>query len=527
MRWIRAALVAAAALPLPAAFAAVPPDLDDYVARAMAATHAPAISIAIVENGTATLAKGYGVRRLGEAARADEHTLFPIGSNTKQFTATALAMLVDAGKLGWDDKVVARLPGFQMYDSYATGEMTVRDLLVHRSGLGLGEGDLMLFPRTNRSRQEVVEALRYLKPARSFRGGYAYDNVLYVVAGRLLENVAAQSWESFIRDRLFKPLGMKDAMASYEGLAAPRTNFAWPHVRQGGPNWAIGGEVVALDAIMPVENVAAPAGAILASAQDLTKWLNAQLAHGAIAGDKRLFSEAANAALWNPETLIPTQTPPPGPLAVTAPQFHSYALGYDVRDYRGHKIVSHGGGWIGGISTIVMIPDLNVGFAVMTNSMEVAALHAIELHLLDHYLGLPATDWVPPLQTMLTDKADKAAAYLKTLPSDAAEGPPPSLPLEKYAGVYRDPWYGTVTIKPDGKSLAISFDRSPGFSGALEHVRHDTFRTRWTNRVLEDAYVTFSIKPDETIERIAMKAISPLADFSFDYQDLALTPQAK
>src|SRR5581483_8646373 len=420
-----AALFASAEL-----FAAIPADFDAYVAATMAATHAPAFSVAIVENGTTTLAKGYGVRKQGEPARADERTMFPIGSNTKQFTATELAILVDDGKLSWDDKVSARLPGFQMYDRYATGEMTVRDLLTHCSGLGLGEGDLMLFPRTNRSRQDVVEALRYLKPARSFRGGYAYDNVLYVAAGRLVEAISGQSWESFVRERIFKPLGIKDSMVSYEGLK-PKANFAWPHVRQGGPNWAIGGEVVALPEIAPIENISAPAGGILAGAQDLAKWLNVQLAHGAIAGDKRLFSEAQHVALWNPETITPTGPAPKGPLAVIAPMFGAYALGYGVHDYRGHKIVSHGGGWIGGISSFVMIPELNVGFAVMTNSMETTALKAIELRLLDHYLGFEPTDWLPPLQAALNQKAEMAAAIVKAAPSDAQEGPPASLSLDQ------------------------------------------------------------------------------------------------
>jgi hypothetical protein len=163
----------------------------------------------------------------------------------------------------------------------------------------------------------------------------------------------------------------------------------------------------------------------------------------------------------------------------------------------------------------------------MTNSMEVATLRSIELRLLDHYLGQPETDWTPAVQEALKTQVDKMMAAVKDLPKDEGHGPPPSLPLAKYAGVYRDPWYGTVTIREEGKGLSISFDRTPGMTGALEPVRYDTFRTRWTDRLIEDAYVTFTLKPDGSIDRAALKAVSPLADFSFDYQDLVLTPEKK
>ena len=505
-----------------AASAAPPPDLEDYVARAMSATGAPAVAIAITEKGKTTLAKAWGVRKLGESKPADEHTVFPIGSNTKQFTATALAMLVDEGKLSWDDKVATRLPGFQMYDAYTTGEMTVKDLLVHNSGLGLGAGDLMLFPSTTRSRQDVVEALRYLKPARSFRSGYAYDNVLYLAAGRLVDVITHGTWEDFIEDRVFKPLGMKDSRPSWN---KPGSNFGWPHTREGGMSWMIGGKVAPMKTLLRVDELVDPAGGILASAEDMAKWLEVQLAHGALPDGKRLFSEAQSATLWTPVTLTPVPPPRPGPLGAVDPQFAAYALGFSVHDFRGHKIISHGGGVIGGVSTTVLIPELHVGFAVMTNSMEAAALRSIELHLLDSFFGAPATDYTPLLLEQVKGMGDKAAAVLKAMPADAGSGPPPSLPLAKYAGVYRDPWYGTISIKEAGKGLVISFDRSPGMSGPLEPVRNDTFRTRWTDPLIEDAYVTFTLKPDGSIDRATMKAISPLADFSFDYQDLVLTPQ--
>ena len=190
------------------AFAAQPAGLDARVESAMREHGVPGLAIAIVEDGKPAFAKGYGVRRLGADDRVDADTIFPTGSTGKAITVAALAVLVDEGKLGWDDKVIDHMPSFRMYDPWVTSEMTVRDLLVHRSGLGLGAGDLMFVPASSRSRADTVRALRFIKPATSFRSGYAYDNVLYSVAGQLIEEVSGQTWEAFVRDRVLKPAGM-------------------------------------------------------------------------------------------------------------------------------------------------------------------------------------------------------------------------------------------------------------------------------------------------------------------------------
>jgi CubicO group peptidase (beta-lactamase class C family) len=503
-----------------AAQAAPPKDLDSYVGRAMTTFEAPGMSVAIVEDGKTVVAKGYGLRKLGDPTKVDEHTIFPIGSNTKAFTATALGILVDDGKLAWDDKVEARLPGFQMYDPYTTGEMTVTDLLTHRSGLGLGQGDLMVFPRTDFTRQELVEHLRYLKPARSFRSGYAYDNVLYTAAGQLLEAVAHERWEDFIHQRIFTPLGMTDSVASYREMT-PQTNRAWPHARLDGPIFGTGHQQAL--AVVDDIDVAAPAGAINASAADMSKWLLVQLGHGQTPDGKRVFSEAVSTAVWTPQTLEPTP-PPSGPLAATQASFQAYALGFNVRDYRGHKIVTHGGGVIGGVSIVVLIPEKKVGFAVMTNSMESGALASVYYKLLDHYVDAPSTDWVPVLKSYFDNRSGQALAFLKAHPAEAG-GPPPPLPLKSYAGTFRDAWYGTITVSEAGQGLKIKFNRSAGMEGALEPVRFNTFRTHFADRTAEDAYVTFNLGPDGAIDRVTMKPVSPIADFSFDFQDLDFRPE--
>ncbi|MFA6229255.1 MAG: serine hydrolase [Rhodanobacter sp.] len=502
----------------PSADARLP--LDAYAAKAMKTFDTPGMAVVIVD-GEHISTHAYGVRKLGAPARVDAHTIFPLGSNTKAFTSTALAMLVDEGKLHWNDKVEDELPGFRMYDAYASSEMTITDLLVHRSGLGLGEGDLMLVPDTNRSRAELVHAIRYLKPAHSFRAQYDYDNVLYVVAGQLLQAVSGQRWEDFVQQRILGPLGMHDTQVSIDTKVPDQASL---HAKISGPVRGFGRQSV-LTHVMTGDTFA-PAGALMTSASDMGKWLKVQLDHGVMPDGKRLFSAAASQALWTPRTLIPI-TPEPPPLTLATPDFQAYAFGFEVSTYRGHKIITHLGGVLGGISAVVIIPDKHVAFAVMINSEDVGTLFAMREELLDTYLGLSSPDWIACYQKKVQQQEDtEALQVLATSKTVRHPDRGPSLPLGDYVGVYRDPWYGTITISKVGAGLRISFDRSPGLAGSLEHEQYDTFRTRFTTPGYEDAFVTFSLKPDGKIDQIKMRAISPLADFSWDYQDLRFTPVA-
>jgi hypothetical protein len=246
---------------------------------------------------------------------------------------------------------------------------------------------------------------------------------------------------------------------------------------------------------------------------------------------KRLFSADAAQALWTPQTLIPIESAPP-PLALTQPQFEAYALGFEVSDYRGHKVVTHLGGVLGGVSAVVVIPEQKVAFAILLNSEDVGTLFAMREHLLDTYLGLPSPDWIANYRQVFEQRNARALQALQAAARPAHAEVGPSLPLASYAGVYRDPWYGTATIslEPGAKGkhgLRIRFDRSPGMQGTLEHVQYDTFRTHWALPEVEDAYVTFALDAQGKVEHITMKPVSPLADFSWDYQDLHFVPVTK
>jgi CubicO group peptidase (beta-lactamase class C family) len=517
-------LLAAVLLALPVLAAAAPPKgFDTRVESVMQDSGVPGAWVSIVEDGAVTHARGYGVRALGSPEPVDADTLFQIGSTTKAFTAAALAILVEDGKLGWDDQVIDHLPGFRMYDPWVTREITLRDLLVHRSGLGPGQGDLMFVPSTTISRADLVRRIQFLKPKTSFRSGYAYDNVLYAVAGQVIEEVSGQTWEDFVEARIFAPLGMTSAVTNdIDRLSAP--NRAFPHGRMGelrgvGPQQVFDEKKVALGA-----NVG-PAGAIASGANDIARWLQVQLAGGQLPGSAdRLFSADNAREMWRPVVPVPV-TPFPPPLEDAAPQFRGYALGWSVQDYRGHKIVQHGGGTLGFRAIVVLIPERNVGYAIAVNSEDNEFTVGLHYELLDHYLGLPKRDWPKAFRTFFDARN---AAGLEAQRATVAERPAssPSLPLAAYAGAYADPWYGPIAITEANGQLSIDFRQTPGMIGPLEHWAYDTFVARWPDPLMEPAFVTFALDAAGKPARITMKAYSPVADFSFDYHDLEFTPVA-
>jgi CubicO group peptidase (beta-lactamase class C family) len=501
--------------------AAPPAGLDQHIETLRKQLGVPGMAVTIVENDSVIFAKGFGVRALGKPDKVDADTLFQTGSTGKAFTVAALGILVDQGKLSWDDKVTDRLPGFQMYDPWVTREMTIRDLLVHRSGLGLGEGDLLFVPRTNLTRAESVRRLRYLKPATSFRSGFAYDNVLYMVAGQLIEAVTGETWEKYVAEHVLKPAGMLHSTTGEESRLATEDR-AQPHARMNGGLRGAGDQEL-LDEHDGLGRTAAPAGGMAVSSNDMARWLLIQLHDGELPGHSgRLFSEAAHKEMWNPLVPQPIHARSE-PLKLTVPTFSDYALGWEIEDYRGTKIVWHGGAVFGFLTTVVLIPEKHVGFAIEINSEDRAMLLGLMYELLDHYLGLPRTDWTARFNTDWQHQvAEAVKAQSQQTAKPAAVGP--SLPLERYTGVYHDPWYGNIEIGMADGHLTIDFKSTPRMSGPLEHWQYDSFRTQLTDKSIEPAYVIFNLDADGRIERITLKPVSPLADFSYDYQDLEFKP---
>jgi CubicO group peptidase (beta-lactamase class C family) len=494
-----------------------PADLDAYVARAMKTFGVPGMSVAIVKDGKVVVAKGYGVRKLGDPAPVDENTLFGIGSNTKAFTSAALAMLVDEGKIAWDDPMYERLPGFQMYDPYVSHEMTIRDLLTHRSGMGLGEGDLLFWPHSTYTRDDIIYRLRFMKPASSFRSRFAYDNLMYIAAGQIIPAVTGKSWDDTIRDRILKPLGMSTSNLSTSAFR-PGDDYAWPHSKVDGKLQ-----------VVEFENLdnAAPAGSINSSAAEMGRWVILQLNRGKFADrEGRLFSEDRSREMWSAQTILPIGNQPPQ-LAGLQANFAAYALGWGLRDYRGRKLVGHSGGLLGFVSRVLLVPEENLGVVVLTNAEEGGAFESIVFHVVDHYLNAPATDWIAAFKATEEQQEKEAAEVMKKQETARAADSKPTLPLEKYAGVYKDAWYGSATIRLEDEKLVFSMDHTPKAVADLQFWQYDTFKAHWRSRTIEDAFVTFSLKPDGSIDHFTMAKVSPLADFSFDYQDLLFKPAAR
>ena len=501
--------------PLLAQQPAPPPGFDAYVAQVMSTFQVPGLSVAIVKDGRVLLARGYGVKQLGAPAPVGARTGFGIASNTKVVTATALALLVEEGKVAWDAPVTRYLPWFALSDPFVTRELTVRDLLVHRSGLGLGGGDLLWWPPSTYTRREIAERLRFVPLATSFRSAYAYDNVLYLIAGELIAAVSGMSWEDFVRTRILEPVGMAHSTPRHSA-AGDGADVATPHAPVNG-------------AVRPVAPFLSdntnPAGGIVSNAEDMAKWVTVQLDSGKVAGGTRLYTAASALQIWRDVTPTPIGGAIPG-FEHLRPEFSGYALGLGVRDYRGLKLLQHTGGLPGYVSKVAMIPSKRLGVVVLTNQESGFAFESIVYRVLDHYLGVtPAPDYLG-LYARLAREQDAELARLEQGARAARDSTSrPSLGLARYAGTYRDAWYGDVTVSLEGGHLVMRFTKSPSLVGDLEHWQHDSFVVRWRDRELRaDAYVTFALTPDGKVDQAKMLPVSPAVDFSFDWQDLVLKP---
>ncbi|MBO9623641.1 MAG: serine hydrolase [Sphingomonas sp.] len=518
LAWSLAGIGAAALPGLALAQDAAPADaaIDDIVARFMAAFETPGIAVAVIRPGRPAYLKGYGVRTLGKPAPVGIHTRFGIASNSKSFTAAALAMLVEEGKVAWDKPVKDYLPEFRMHDPRVTEMLTVRDLLVHNSGLALGAGDLMQFPASDRPPSDALKALPFLAAERGFRSGYAYDNILYVVAGILIERLSGKPWHAFVSERLLRPIGMADAVPAARFLNTD--DVAGRHARLGPPVRGMG----PIEVIEPREGIMTDAaGGINASVSDVAKWLQLQLAGGKLPDGRALWSPAQQAEMWKPQTIVawgdgPSDSWPARGVTQT------YALGWFIQDYRGERLVHHSGGLSGQVTQTAMLPAHQAAVVVLSNS-EDSISSGIRNALLDQIVGAPAFDWVAAVRARVKAEQDAALAELGSGGVDKAPAGGPSLPLSAYAGRFRDPWYGDIVVSPRGKGLHIDFLPSPGFKSMLEPWGPDTFRTRFPKGVGEDATVTFAVA-DGKVTGVTMKPLSPLADFSYDFQHLAFAP---
>lgn len=501
------------------AMAAPPTNLDAEVNALRAQAGVPGAAIGIVEDGHTVLARGFGVTALGGATPVDGHTLFEIGSTTKAMTVAALAQQVDAGKLGWDDPVTEHLPGFGMADPWVERAFTLRDMLTHHAGLGLGAGDLIFMTQTDFTRVDVLSVLRHLPPRGAFRASFAYNNLMYVAAGVLLERLSGESWEDYVTHHLFTPIGMTESLTD-KAQRDRHPNRAQPHARLGPPARGIGAQHV-LDEHAGLPRFIAPAGGVMSNAADMSRWIATLLAHGRLPRGARLWSEASARTMWTGVTPFHTDVGS-NALGALTPDMAEYALGWQVLAYRGHLVITHAGGTSGFLTQVVLLPDRNTGFFIVQNSEDREFVAAMKYRLIDHYLGLAPTDWGQFMHAQAVADRARAEATLASPPATPDARPP--LPLATYAGAYADPWFGGLTVTVSGGALEIAMTRAPRLRARLTHVSGDTFRARWEDATAEPADLTFALTAQGRVREITLQAVSPLADFSFDYADLAFTP---
>lgn len=465
------------------------------------------MSVAVVRPGQPVWIRGYGTRAVGTSQAVDGDTVFPIHSMTKSFTAAALALLVDEGKIAWSDPVRQHIPEFAMSDPYVTEHLTVRDLLVHNSGLALGAGDLLHWPDQVASADEFIAALRHLPLDQGFREGFAYDNILYTVAGEVVVRASGQSWSEFVRTRIFEPLEMSSCSTSAAQASSQQRAIQHSRVPGGAP--------VLRNDIAMMED---PAGSISCSVRDIAKWTQFQLGDGKLADGTVFMTPEQLREMHKPVVAL---SPPNYMRRLAGSHFNNVSLGWFALDFAGTLAVEHGGLGPGGMTNMILLPEQDAAVVVLVNDLVPA--HFLSYRLADRIVrGEHASDWLEFLVEGEKRRAARAAEENGRMSQPAANATPPAHPLAAYAGTYRDPWYGDIVVRAEGEALTLHFTRSKLLNGPLLPWDGETFIARWPDRSLDaDALITFIAGEAGEISGMKLVAASDRTDFSYDYHHLS------
>jgi CubicO group peptidase (beta-lactamase class C family) len=489
--------------------AAIDRAFDDTVAR----YHLPGLAVGIVEDGQVVYTRTSGELAAGGGGKIDADTLFKIASNSKAMTTGLLARLVDAGKLEWDDPVTKYLPDFRMFDPWVTREMQVRDLLIHNSGLGAGAGDLMLWPGPNHfSRADVIHGLRYLKPVYSFRSRYAYDNTLYIVAGEVAAAAGGAPYETLVRRELFGPLGMTRCQVG-EWNRDVVGNVAQPHTRRDGRNVVAGED----GAVVPNVPMMA-AGGIRCSLNDMltwvTMWLEPQTS-GLVDG-KPWLSSAQREAVWSPQTIMPLSR---RMRAWDDSHYSAYGYGWRLADVDGTQKVSHTGTLSGMYSAVTLLPQKHAGFVILINTDADDARTVLNQVLVKQFTA-PAQHRTVAYYADELDRDAHAAKVERPVPDTSSRRPAKAADMHGRLGVYRDPWFGDVSICPAGDGVQFASAKSPLMVGDVMQAG-DRLLVQWRGRGADtEPWLAFGSKTS-TPATLKMSKIDPDADFSSDFEDLS------
>ena len=490
--------------------------IDSLVSKAMTASMSAGIAVVVVKDDKIVHLKGYGVTSVNSKEEVNENTLFAIASNSKAFTAAALALMVDEGKLGWNDKVVKHIPEFKMYDPYVTANFNIQDLLTHRSGLGLGAGDLMFFPDgSDFTIDDVLNSFQYQKPVSAFRTKYDYDNLLYVVAGEVVARASGMSWAEFVETKIMKPIGMHRSAGVYQRVS-DHSNVAFPHTKEKG-------ELKELKHYTKNNESLGAAGGIYASVNELSNWLFLHLNNGQY-GDtlgKQLISQENHSEMWKAHTNIGFEAEPRPPYKT---HFEAYGLGWDLSDVNGYLIVEHGGALPGMLSRTILIPELNVGIVVLTNTDPGAyAYYTISQEIMESHLGVDSRDWILAGKRRVEGRENESDAVTTDVWETVAKADATTIKQADYIGIYKDNWFGKIEVYLKEDQLWFKSHRSPKLNGPMSFYKANTFAIKWEYQDMNcDAFAVFNLDENGKAQSIKMKGISPNIDFSFDFQDLDL-----
>ena len=476
-------------------------ELDQYYEQALKDWNVPGMAIAIVKDGQVIFAKGFGVKNVNTGEAVDENSLFAIASNTKAFTSASIAMLVEEGRLSWEDKVTRFLPWFELYSPYVTHEMNISDLLSHRSGLKTFSGDLIWYG-TDYSREEIVRRAKFLKPAYGFREKYGYQNIMFIAAGLVIEKVSGMKWDDFVQKRIFDPLKMDRTITSITKLDS-KGNYTTPHNNYKG-------KIITID-YLNWDN-AAPLGGILSSVSDLSKWMILQLNHG-INGSDTIFSPASQHQMWQAHTVQEVSASSEKMFPST--HFKAYGMGWGLMDYHGRKIVSHGGGYDGMISRTVLVPEENFGFVILTNT-NTSITSPLMYKTLDMFLSEDDTDW-SKLFLAKNIKPDDLNHEEGRIPNTK-----PSLDLQAYTGIYGGNVYGNTKVYLENGQLMLQMQHTKIFKGTLNHWHYDTFEIEFKAvPSLPKGKVQFTLNEKGEVGEMVIDVPNPDFDFTeLDFKKL-------
>ena len=470
--------------------------IDQLIEKAMDQWNVPGMAVAVVKDGKVVLSRGYGTVEANRTLKVDNETLFAIASNTKGFLSSAIATLVTDGKLRWDDKVKEILPYFELYDPYVTNEVTVRDLLCHRVGLGTFSGDAIWY-KSELPASEIIKQVKHVPQAYSFRGGYGYSNLMFITAGEVIRTVTGKSWDAYVKERFFGPLQMSRTITSTNDLDK-KGNYAIPHKTKQDINTPI--------KWVNWDNMSA-AGAIISSADDMANWMIMHLNNGVFEGNALLEAEQQN-KLWTVQNpfgfTIEDKKEIPGR------HFAGYGLGFGLQDYFGRMMVSHGGGYDGMYSRVVMMPDEQLGIVVLTNSMS-GITRPLTYAIVNEFIKEDKRDWI--VSSYEPQQPDERVTNLKRA---RMKGTQPTLTARKYAGQYFAKMYGDISVKIEGGRLRLYFSHSPDLSATLKHWHNNTWEIVWdeTHAWFDFGLATFELNDQLDVSGIKLNV--PNGDIFFD-----------